>query len=158
VELGLLRHAHAGDPESWDRPDELRPLTEKGRQQAERLGRLLAAAGFVPEIVLTSPRVRARETAELVADRLGVDVRIDARLADYLDLATVDSILDDAEAPARAVIVGHDPDFSDLLASLTGSPGLRMRKGSFALLDVERPLAPGSAELRWLVAPDLLRR
>ena len=158
MELGLLRHAHAGDPESWDRPDELRPLSDKGRQQAERLGRLLAAAGFVPDVVLTSPRVRARETAELVADRLGVDVRIDPRLADHLDLTAVDSILDDAETPARAVIVGHDPDFSDLLASLTGSPGLRMRKGAFALLDVERPLAPGSAELRWLVPPDLLRR
>ena len=158
MELGLLRHAHAGDPESWDRPDELRPLSEKGRQQAERLGRLLATAGFVPDAVLTSPHVRARETAELVADRLGVSVRIDARLATYLDLATVDAILDEAGMPLRPILVGHDPDFSDLLASLTASPGLRMRKGAFALLDVERPLTPGSAELRWLVPPDLLRR
>jgi len=158
MDLGLLRHAHAGDPERWDRPDELRPLSEKGRQQAERLGRLLAAAGFVPDAVLTSPRVRARETAEIVADRLGVAIHADARLGAYLDLATVDAILDEAGTPARAVLVGHDPDFSDLLASLTGSPGLRMRKGAFALLDVERPLEPGSAELRWLVPPDLLRR
>lgn len=158
MELGLLRHAHAGDPAAWDRPDDLRPLSEKGRQQAERLGRLLAAAGFAPDAVLTSPRVRAHETAELVADRLGVPVRIDARLGDFLDLATVEAILDDAGGPARPVLVGHDPDFSDLLAQLTGSPGLRMRKGAFALLDVERPLAPGSAELRWLVPPDLLRR
>jgi len=108
--------------------------------------------------VLTSPRVRARETAEIVADRLGVTVRLDARLATFLDLATVDALLDEAGMPLRAVLVGHDPDFSDLLVSLTASPGLRMRKGSFALLDVERPLAPGSAELRWLVPPDLLRR
>ena len=158
MELALLRHAHAGDPEAWDRPDDLRPLSEKGRQQAERLGRLLAAAGFVPDAVLTSPRVRARETAEIVADRLGVTVRIDPRLATFLDLATVDAILDEAGMPLRAVLVGHDPDFSDLLVSLTGSPGLRMRKGSFALLDVGRPLAPGSAELRWLVPPDLIRR
>ena len=158
MELALLRHAHAGDPEAWDRPDDLRPLSDKGRQQAERLGRHLAAAGFVPDAVLTSPRVRARETAEIVADRLGVAVRIDPRLATFLDLATVDAILDEADMPPRAVLVGHDPDFSDLLVSLTGSPGLRMRKGSFALLDVERPLAPGSAELRWLVPPDLLRR
>ena len=158
MELALLRHAHAGDPEAWDRPDDLRPLSDKGRQQAERLGRHLAAAGFVPDAVLTSPRVRARETAEIVADRLGVAVRIDPRLATFLDLATVDAILDEVRTPVRAILVGHDPDFSDLLVSLTGSPGLRMRKGSFALLDVERPLAPGSAELRWLVPPDLLRR
>ena len=158
VELGLLRHAHAGDSAAWDRPDDLRPLTDKGRQQAERLGRFLGAAGFVPDAVLTSPRVRARETAELVADRLGVPVRIDPRLGDFVDVATVETILDDAGSPARLVLVGHDPDFSDLLVSLTGSPGLRMRKGAFALLDVERPLTPGSAELRWLVPPDLLRR
>jgi phosphohistidine phosphatase len=158
VELGLLRHAHAGDPAAWDRPDDLRPLTDKGRQQAERLGRLLAAAGFVPDAVLTSPRVRARETADLVAERLGVPVRIDPRLGSFLDLATVEAILDDAGKPARPVLVGHDPAFSDLLALLTGSPGLRMRKGAFALLDTERPLTPGAAELRWLVPPDLLRR
>ena len=158
MELGLLRHAHAGDPAAWDRPDDLRPLTNKGRQQAERLGRFLAAAGFAPDAVLTSPHVRARETAELVADSLGVPVRIDPRLGGFLDLATVEAILEDAGRPARPVLVGHDPDFSDLLVSLTGSPGLRMRKGAFALLDVERPLTPGSAELRWLVPPDLLRR
>ncbi len=158
MELGLLRHAHAGDPATWDRPDDLRPLTNKGRQQAERLGRFLAAAGFAPDAVLTSPRVRARETAELVADSLGVPVRIDPRLGGFLDLATVEAILEDAGRPARPVLVGHDPDFSDLLVSLTGSPGLRMRKGAFALLDVERPLTPASAELRWLVPPDLLRR
>jgi phosphohistidine phosphatase len=158
VELGLLRHAHAGDPGAWERPDDLRPLTSKGRQQAERLGRLLAAAGFVPDAVITSPRLRASETAEVVADRLGVPVRVDQRLGDLLDLATVEQILDDAGAPARPVLVGHDPDFSDLLVQLTGSPGLRMRKGTFALLDVDRPLEPGQAELRWLVPPDLLRR
>jgi phosphohistidine phosphatase SixA len=158
VELGLLRHAHAGDPAAWEGPDDLRPLTDKGREQAERLGRFLAAAGFVPDAVLTSPRVRARETAELVADRLGVPVRIDPRLGSFLDLATVEAILDDAGRPARPVLVGHDPDFSDLLVQLTGSPGLRLRKGAFALLDVERPLTPGSAELHWLVPPGLLRR
>ena len=158
MQLGLLRHAHAGDPGAWDRPDDLRPLSDKGRQQAERLGRVLAAAGFVPDAVLTSPRVRAHETAEMVADRLGVPVRIDPRLGSSLDLATVEAILDDAGGLVRPVLVGHDPDFSDLLALLTGSPGLRMRKGAFALLDVERPLSPGSARLRWLVPPDLLPR
>ena len=158
MELGLLRHAHAGDPAAWDRHDDLRPLSDKGRQQAERLGRLLAAAGFVPDAVLTSPRVRARETADLVAEHLDVQVRIDRRLGGLLDLASVEAILDDAGSPVRPILVGHDPDFSDLLAQLTGSPGLRMRKGAFALLDVERPLAPGFAELSWLIPPDLLRR
>ena len=158
VELGLLRHAHAGAPTSWSRPAALRPLTDKGRGQAERLGRLLASAGFVPDAMLTSPRVRAVQTAELVADHLDVPVRTDQRLGGLLDLGVLEAILDDAGTPVRPILVGHDPDFSDLLVLLTGSPGLRLRKGAFALLDVERPLAAGSAELRWLVPPDLLRR
>jgi phosphohistidine phosphatase len=158
VELGLLRHAHAGDPTSWSRPDDLRPLTDKGRGQAERLGHLLASAGFVPDAILTSPRVRAVQTAEIVGEELGLPIRTDPRLGSFLDLGELEAILDDAGAPVRPILVGHDPDFSDLLVLLTGSPGLRLRKGAFALLDVERPLTAGSAELRWLIPPDLLRR
>ncbi len=66
IELCLLRHAHAGDSTTWEQADELRPLTEKGRRQSERVGRLLAAAGYVPDAVLASPLARARETAEIV--------------------------------------------------------------------------------------------
>ena len=158
VELGLLRHAHAGDPATWEGPDDVRPLSEKGRQQADRLGRLLAAAGFVPDAMLTSPRLRAVQTAEIVADHLSVAVRITPGLAGFLDLGALEALLEEAGSPVRPVLVGHDPDFSDLLVSLTGSPTVRLRKGALALLDVERPMAAGSAELRWLVPPDLLRR
>lgn len=156
VELCLLRHAQAADRETWDQPDDLRPLTERGRRQAERLGRLLAAAGFAPDAVLTSPLSRSRETAEIVADMLGVRALVEPRLAGPLDLAILDAILDDAGHPRRPLIVGHDPDFSELVSELVGAP-IPMRKGALARIDLERPLEPGSGELRWLVAPDLLR-
>ncbi|MFH0751512.1 MAG: histidine phosphatase family protein [Chloroflexota bacterium] len=157
VELCFLRHAQAGDRETWEQPDELRPLTEKGRRQAERLGRFLAAAGFVPDAVITSPLVRARETAEVVADLLGAAVRIEPRLGEPLDLATVDVILDDAGSPRRPIVVGHDPDFSELVTELVGGAPILMRKGALARIDVERPLEPGAGELRWLLPPDVLR-
>jgi phosphohistidine phosphatase len=156
TELHFLRHASAADRETWDQPDEQRPLTEKGRRQAERLGRLLAAAGFPPDAVITSPLVRARETAEIVAGLVGAVARIEPRLGEPLDLATLDAILDDAGSPRRPIVVGHDPDFSELVSALVGAPIL-MRKGALARVDVERPLAPGAGELRWLVPPDLLR-
>lgn len=157
IELCLLRHAHAGDSTTWAAADELRPLTEKGRRQSERLGRLLAAAGFIPDALLTSPLVRARETAEIVGGALGVPVREEPRLGGPLDLAVLDAILDDAGSPRRALIVGHDPDFSELVSELVGGSSIFMRKGALARLDVERPLEPGSGDLRWLVPPDLLR-
>jgi len=156
TELHFLRHAQAADRETWDRPDDERPLTEKGRRQAERLGRLLAAAGLTPDAVLTSPLVRARETAEIVADLLGAVVRIESRLGEPLDLATVDAILDDAGSPGRPIVVGHDPDFSEIVTELVGAPIL-MRKGALARIDVERPLESGAGDLRWLLPPDLLR-
>ncbi len=156
IELYVLRHAHAGDSSTWEQVDELRPLTEKGRRQAERVGRLLAAAGFVPDVILTSPLVRARQTAEILADLVGTTARVEPRLGEPVDLETLELILDDAGGPRRPVIVGHDPDFSELVSELVGAPIL-MRKGSLARIDAERPLAQGGGELRWLVPPDLLR-
>lgn len=156
TELHFLRHAQAADRETWDRPDDERPLTEKGRRQAERMGRFLAAAGFAPDAVITSPLVRARETAEIVADLLGAVARIEPRLGEPLDLATLDAILDDAGSLRRPIVVGHDPDFSELVSELVGSPIL-MRKGAMARIDVEHPLEPGAGDLRWLLPPDLLR-
>jgi phosphohistidine phosphatase len=156
IELYVLRHAHASDSATWEDADELRPLTEKGRRQAERLGRLLAAAGFTPDAVITSPHVRARESAEIVADLLGVRVRIEPRLGDLVDIEVLERILDDAGSPLRPLIVGHDPDFSELVSELVGA-AIPMRKGALARIDVERPLEPGAGELRWLIPPDLLR-
>ena len=156
IELLVLRHAHAGDSLAWEGDDDLRPLTEKGRRQAERVGRLLAAAAFVPDVVLASPLVRARQTAEIVAELLGVPVHLEARLGEMVDLPALERILEDAGSPGRPVIVGHDPDFSELVSELVGAP-VPMRKGALARIDVDLPLEPGAGELRWLVPPDLLR-
>lgn len=157
VRLHLLRHADAGDPEAWDRPDEVRPLSPKGRRQAERLGAFLAAADFAPDAIVTSPLLRARETAEIVADALRRPIRIDERLAGPLDPETVEAILSDAGDPLRPVLVGHDPAFSGLAGELVGTSGLELKKGTLARIDVERPLQAGEGVLRWLVPPDLLR-
>lgn len=156
LELCLLRHAHAGNALVWDGDDDLRPLTEKGRAQAERLGRLLVSAGFVPDAIVTSPLVRARETAEIVGGLLRVAPRIDVRLGRLTSFAELEGLLVDAGSPIRPLLVGHDPDFSELVSTLVGAP-IPMRKGSLARVDVEVPLQPGTGELRWLLPPDLLR-
>lgn len=155
--LHLLRHAHAGDPEKWHGPDAARPLSEKGRAQAERLGSFLADIAFKTDAIITSPKVRAAQTAEIVAGHLGVAMTEDDRLAGAMDLEALEALLSRAGDPERPILVGHDPDFSELLASLCDAENLSMRKGSFAKIEVDRPLRAGGGTLRWLVPPDALR-
>ncbi|HEY7131171.1 MAG TPA: histidine phosphatase family protein [Candidatus Limnocylindrales bacterium] len=158
LQLHLLRHADAGDPEAWDGDDADRPLSSKGEAQAERLATFLHGVRFGTDALICSPKVRARRTAEIVADGIGAQVRVDDRLAGGFAAATVDQILADAGSPGRAVLVGHDPDFSELLATLAGAREMTMKKGAFARVDVRGPVADGRGTLRWLIPPDLLDR
>ncbi|HZM73123.1 MAG TPA: histidine phosphatase family protein [Candidatus Polarisedimenticolia bacterium] len=156
LRLYLLRHADAGDPMAWTSDDALRPLSAKGRRQAERLARHLVAIGFETDAIISSPKLRARETAEIVADALDLTVRLDERLAEGFDLEIVDAILRDAGGPRRPVLVGHDPDFSDLAAGLSGTATVALKKGALVRIDVEEALAPGGGRLRWLLPPDAI--
>lgn len=157
TELYFLRHADAGDPMAWHDDDAKRPLSDKGEKQADRLGRFLAGVGFRPDAVITSPKIRAAQTAEIVVGHLKITVAVDDRLAGALDSDALAAVLRDAGDPSRPVVVGHDPDFSELLAELCGATALPMRKGALARVDIESPLRPGSGTLRWLIPPDLLK-
>lgn len=157
VQLYLLRHADAGDPEAWTRPDAERPLSEKGRRQSERLGGFLAGLEFKPDLIVTSPKVRARETAEIVAAALDLPVVLDDLLAGPVDYPEVDAILEAHGRPAKVVLVGHDPDFSELVSGLVGGGEIVMKKGAIARIDVLRAIQPGGGALRWLIPPDALK-
>ena len=157
IELYFLRHAHAGDPEAWTGDDAARPLSDKGEKQAERLGTFLAGVGFTPDAIISSPKLRAAQTAEIVAKHLGIQISFDDRLAGAFEVETLETLLGDAGDPVRPVVVGHDPDFSDVLAELSGASRLPMPKGALARVDIERPLRAGGGTLRWLVPPDLLK-
>jgi len=154
--LFLLRHAHAGDPERWAGDDAVRPLSEKGRRQAERVGRLLAGADEGPDLLVTSPKVRAAETAEIVGKALGVEVVVDRRLVGPLFTEEVQDILLAAGVAQRPCLVGHDPDFSSLLGELLGVAVVPMRKGALARVDFEGQVRSGRGVLRFLVPPELL--
>ena len=156
VELYLLRHADAGDPLTWPGPDAERPLSGKGKRQAERLAGWLLASGFAPDAIVSSPYRRAVQTARRVAEGLGLEVIVDERLAAHLDLATVERLLTDLGSPHRPVLVGHDPDFSALVASLCATRAAPVSKGALVRIDAPRPLTPGGGTLRWLVPPDAL--
>lgn len=155
--LLLLRHAHAGDPARWHGDDDVRPLSEKGRRQAEQVAKLLDRMVEAPDLLITSPLLRARETAEIVAEALKVGMVVDRRLRGPLDPDMLAEILLAAGPAARPCIVGHDPDFSELLGELVGTGAIPMRKGALARVDFEgsSPIA-GRGTLRYLVPPEVL--
>lgn len=157
IALHLLRHAHAGDAMRWTGDDDVRPLSEKGIRQSERLGRLLAGFDEAPDVFITSPRLRASQTADIVARALDARVVVDERLAQPLDLAAIEAILGDAGRADRPCLVGHDPDFSEMLGDLLGLSAVPMRKGAIARVDVpDRHLVAGDGILRYLLPPELL--
>jgi phosphohistidine phosphatase len=114
----LVRHAHA---EKGD-PDDLRQLSERGREEARAVARQLAGHDTPPTLVLTSPLVRARQTAEQIAQAAGAELRADERIAPGLTADLLLATLDDEQGPVA--VVGHQPDFSEIAFELTGSdPG-----------------------------------
>ena len=110
MRLILVRHAHA---DSGD-PDELRPLSARGREEARALAEELAADA--PELVLTSPLLRARDTAAAIAKAADAELRVDDRLA-----AGATGILAALEGlTGTVVVVGHQPDCSEVALELGG--------------------------------------
>jgi phosphohistidine phosphatase len=124
--LWLLRHGDAAEGS----PDAERPLTEKGEAQARAVGKALAAFGVELSACLTSPKLRALETAQLACEPLGIEPQLEPKLAGGPF---------DAEALAAGLgddilLVGHDPDFSMAVHALTGAQ-VRMEKGGLAGVD-----------------------
>jgi phosphohistidine phosphatase len=155
IRLHLLRHAHAGDAFAWVGADALRPLTKKGRGQCERLGSFLEAHGVRPDVIVSSPLVRAMQTAEIVAATLGMTVRQDERLGGGFTKLQLWALLDELGA-REPMLVGHDPDLSMLLEYLVDASGISMRKATLATVDMETRLSDGDASLRWLVPAEIL--
>ena len=125
MRLILVRHAHAKSGE----PDELRPLSDRGREEARALGERLA--GQRPDAVVSSPLLRARETAAAIAKAAGVELRIDERLAPG---AGADDVLAAVEDAGETVVtVGHQPDCSEIALALSGADPGFPTAGSYEL-------------------------
>jgi phosphohistidine phosphatase len=120
VRVYLCRHAQAAPGD----PDELRPLTPHGVDEARRLGESLARSAVPPTIVLSSPLLRARQTAEAIADAAGVAMRLDTRLSPGATPASLREAVAGCVGPVATV--GHQPDCSEIALAVTGrDPGFR---------------------------------
>jgi phosphohistidine phosphatase len=121
--LWLLRHGDAADGS----PDAERPLTKKGERQSRAAGRALKRLGVEMDACLTSPKVRAADTAKLACEPLGIEPKHEPKLAGGpFDAEALAAGLGD-----NVLLVGHDPDFSMAVHALTGAQ-VRMKKGGLA--------------------------
>ncbi len=142
MQLLLLRHGQAADRAPQDAGDFSRPLLEKGLLQAQNAARVLAAADFLPDIVLSSPVLRAKQTAEEFTTAAGMPGPVMlswlscgmspgsalTELAGYRDFG-------------RVMIVGHEPDFSHFVQQALGAAAgtVEIRKGSLTCLQINPP-------------------
>jgi phosphohistidine phosphatase len=130
VRLYLVRHAEAASGE----PDDLRPLTATGRATARALGGRLAAEGARPDAVLSSPLLRARETATELCRALGCKPEADERLAPGATSEDVRAAV--AGRGDEVVVIGHQPDCSQIAEELSGGPQPAFPPGGVVVLDV----------------------
>ena len=129
--IWLLRHGDAADGS----PDAERPLTEKGERQARWAGEALKNLGVKIDACLSSPKVRAAETARLACEPLGVEVQLEPKLAGGPFHAE-----ELAAGLGDVLLVGHDPDFSSAVHGMTGAQ-VRMKKGGMAAVDTGELMA-----------------
>ena len=133
-QLWLLRH---GEAEPHDaRPDDERRLTDRGRDQSRAAGVALAALKVEFHLAFTSPKVRARDTALLACEHLSVTPVEHAPLTDGFDRDEALALMAAAGADQRVLVVGHEPDFSQVVHDLTGAR-IDLKKGGVAAVRLD---------------------
>jgi phosphohistidine phosphatase len=156
----VIRHGLAEERgDAWP-DDSKRPLTDEGMSRMRRSARGLARIGVTIDIVLTSPLVRARQTAELVAG--GLDPRPSLVNVDSLapdgSYAAVLADLEKHGRRSRIALVGHEPMLGELAARLIGSRhAIEFKKGAVCRIDIDDLPPAGPGDLRWMLTPKIMR-
>lgn len=155
----FLRHGLADRSEFTGKDDTLRPLTERGRRRMQATAAALARMGWEPGLILTSPLARARQTAAIVAECLDLQdrVKVAEELGCGFDSRDLASLLATYRDEDGIVLVGHEPDFSLVIANLTGGSDIVMKKGGLARVDLHAE-DPPAGRLAWLLPPRFLTR
>lgn len=152
MRLYFLRHGEADWP-NWGKADDERPLTDSGRKEVRKVARLLDKLDLCLEDVLTSPLPRARQTADIVADRFDLHVREEDALRPGFGVQELKQLLPKYHVD-ELMLVGHEPDFTKVIAGLTGA-ACKLPKAGVALVELEPDEAKG--RLLWLFPPKVAK-
>jgi phosphohistidine phosphatase len=158
MEIYILRHGIAED-RALRKADRDRALTPNGRDKLRKVLERAHAAGVSPSLTLTSPFVRAVQTAEMAAEVFGYRRRIvhsSALQPDSTPPAVWEEIRSHSGEPAL-LLSGHEPLLGELISFLLGSTGslVDLKKGALARIDVERSTGEPHGLLSWLITPKL---
>ena len=153
--LYFLRHGRAEQHSAG--PDSDRKLTKKGTHELKGAASIWRRLNLRPEVILTSPLVRAVETAGIARDALGLKKapEPDDRLRPGATWDGLAQAMADHRDAARVMFVGHNPDFESAIELLSGAEAVRLRPGGVACLEFPGVPEPGQGEIAWLLDPDL---
>lgn len=158
MELYLFRHGIAEDGKAGSSDSE-RQLTDEGKKKAAEVAKLARKSGAEPSLIMTSPYIRARQTARIAADEMSYEGQIvtieslvphgtpNAVWSDIRDYSGVESVL----------LAGHEPLMSRLVAFFLNAPSLRveMKKAAMVRIDLESARTNPHGVLRWMIVPKL---
>jgi len=153
MELYFLRHGEADWP-NWNKPDDERPLTKRGKKEMREVAKFLGRLNVEPDLIVTSPLPRALQTAEIATDYLKAKLRKDELLAPGFGISELRTVLKRHHAKVF-MLVGHEPDFTNVISGLSGA-SLKLSKAGVALLEVDPESEEG--RLLWLFPPKLARK
>jgi phosphohistidine phosphatase len=153
IDLIFFRHGLADWPD-WRGDDDNRPLDEAGKKETHEVAAFLATLRLKPKKIITSPLPRAAQTAEIVFKHLRVPLVTSESLTPGFTARDLKSLLAKEKAGV-VMLVGHEPDFSEVIAKLTGGD-VKMKKSGVARVRIDRKRMRG--QLRWLLSPVLCKR
>ncbi|MGC1380314.1 MAG: phosphohistidine phosphatase SixA [Candidatus Baltobacteraceae bacterium] len=153
----FLRHGLAAEPAEWRGDDFDRPLTREGRERMEREAKAIADLALGLDVIVTSPLARARQTAEIVAQRLKMGARLieDKRLGNGLGVDRLGALLAEHAGAESLMLVGHEPSMSATIGRLAGGAGIELKKGALACVELADP-SSRTGTLLWLLPPKVL--
>jgi phosphohistidine phosphatase len=158
MEIYVFRHGIADDGQPG-LPDSSRELTEEGRKKTAEVVKLARKSGVRPTLILTSPYVRARQTARIAAEQLEYDGQVLTveSLVPHGSPEGVWQDLRDHGDETAVLLAGHEPLLSRLVAYLLNAPALRveMKKAGLVRIDIETMRAHPHGILRWMIVPKL---
>ena len=152
MRLYFLRHGEADWP-NWDRPDDERPLTERGKKEMRKVAKFLRELDVPLDDIVSSPLPRARQTADIVANRFKLGAREQETMGGGFSVAGLKELLEKFPVD-NLLIVGHEPNFTDVIAELTGAD-CKLSKGGVALVDLDPEKMKG--RLLWLFPPKVAK-